>query len=292
MTQQQLAQRIGVTEKAVSRWETGRGTPDISLLIPLSDELGISVSELLKGKEDEKENRNIIEIVGYIDETKKKKNRYVIPLAAGVYVILIMLYCFYMRAEYIANIPYALELVINSVFIAAVFFTNRMIADHYYDRLEDRVMMNKFSYVMILVIYLIMFFNLTVFGRSFSTAGSSHEPYNLIPFKTIIEYFTSSWRYDTAFYIRTIAVHIAGNIVILMPVQFLIMKIFGIRKFTVSLLIDLLLTILIELIQLITRAGIFDIDDIILNVLGMSIVFAVVSAFDKKKNGGRQIEGS
>ena len=34
-----LANKIGVTEKAISRWETGRGTPDISLLIPLSKEL-------------------------------------------------------------------------------------------------------------------------------------------------------------------------------------------------------------------------------------------------------------
>ena len=283
LTQEQLAQKRNVTEKAVSRWETGRGTPDISLLIPLSDELGISVSELLKGKEDEKENENIIEIVDYIDVSKKKKNRYIVPLAAVVYVILLMFYCLYLRAEYLADISYPIELVINSAFIAAVFFTNRMIADHYHDKLEDRARLNKLSYIMILAIYLIMFFNLTVFGRSFSTAGLSHEPYNLIPFKTIIGFFTSSWRYEPGFYIRMIAVNIIGNIVILMPVQFLIMKIFDIRKFSVSLLIDFLLTVLIEFVQLITYSGIFDIDDIILNILGMSVVFAFVSAFDKKK---------
>jgi len=44
LTQEELAKKIGVTEKTVSRWETERGTPDISLLIPLSKELGISVS--------------------------------------------------------------------------------------------------------------------------------------------------------------------------------------------------------------------------------------------------------
>ena len=37
MTQQQLAEKIQVTEKAVSRWETGRGVPDISLLEPLAE---------------------------------------------------------------------------------------------------------------------------------------------------------------------------------------------------------------------------------------------------------------
>ena len=47
MTQTELANKLFVTEKAVSRWETGKGTPDISLLIPLSKELNIDVSELL-----------------------------------------------------------------------------------------------------------------------------------------------------------------------------------------------------------------------------------------------------
>ena len=43
LTQEELAQRLNVTEKAISRWETGRGTPDISLLIPLAKELKIEV---------------------------------------------------------------------------------------------------------------------------------------------------------------------------------------------------------------------------------------------------------
>ena len=54
LTQEELAQKLFVTEKAISRWETGRGTPDISLLVPLSEVLEVSVSEILKGKEDKK----------------------------------------------------------------------------------------------------------------------------------------------------------------------------------------------------------------------------------------------
>ena len=50
MTQQELASRLCVTNKAVSRWETGTGTPDISLLLPLSRILGISLSQLLDDK--------------------------------------------------------------------------------------------------------------------------------------------------------------------------------------------------------------------------------------------------
>ena len=40
LTQAELAERIGVTDKAVSRWETGKGFPDLSLLQPLAAELG------------------------------------------------------------------------------------------------------------------------------------------------------------------------------------------------------------------------------------------------------------
>ncbi len=49
MTQEELAQKINVTSKAVSKWETGRGFPDISLIENLAGALGISVIELLSG---------------------------------------------------------------------------------------------------------------------------------------------------------------------------------------------------------------------------------------------------
>ena len=50
LTQQQLADALGVTDKAVSRWETGRGFPDVSILEDLADALGCSVAELLRGE--------------------------------------------------------------------------------------------------------------------------------------------------------------------------------------------------------------------------------------------------
>ena len=49
MTQQQLAQKLSVTAKAVSKWENGHGYPDISLAEPLADALGVSVIELFAG---------------------------------------------------------------------------------------------------------------------------------------------------------------------------------------------------------------------------------------------------
>ena len=50
MTQAQLGERLGVTNKTVSRWETGKYMPDISMLSDLSRELGITVNELLSGE--------------------------------------------------------------------------------------------------------------------------------------------------------------------------------------------------------------------------------------------------
>lgn len=49
-SQKELAEKLAVTDKAVSRWETGKGFPDVSLLKPLSRELGVSVGELLSGE--------------------------------------------------------------------------------------------------------------------------------------------------------------------------------------------------------------------------------------------------
>lgn len=57
LTQTQLAEKIGVSSKAVSKWETGKGLPDISLIEPLSSALGVSVMELMSG--DTVINKNI-----------------------------------------------------------------------------------------------------------------------------------------------------------------------------------------------------------------------------------------
>ncbi len=56
LTQRALAEAVGVTDKAVSKWESGRGLPDISLVEPLSAALGVSVAELLTG--DVRQNAN------------------------------------------------------------------------------------------------------------------------------------------------------------------------------------------------------------------------------------------
>lgn len=79
-TQEQLAEKLGVTNKTISRWENGHYMPDLSLLEPLSKELDITLNELLAGEEIVKEEtleyseQNLIQTIDYTD--KKIKNEH------------------------------------------------------------------------------------------------------------------------------------------------------------------------------------------------------------------------
>ena len=58
LTQMQLAEKLGITDKAVSKWERGVAMPDTSIMLELCDILGISVNELLSGEKIDMENNN------------------------------------------------------------------------------------------------------------------------------------------------------------------------------------------------------------------------------------------
>lgn len=58
MTQAALAEKLGITDRAVSKWERGKGLPDVSLMLELCEILGITVNELLSGEKIIMENNN------------------------------------------------------------------------------------------------------------------------------------------------------------------------------------------------------------------------------------------
>ena len=58
LTQMQLAEKLGITDKAISKWERGIAMPDTSIMLELCDILGISVNELLSGEKISMENNN------------------------------------------------------------------------------------------------------------------------------------------------------------------------------------------------------------------------------------------
>jgi transcriptional regulator with XRE-family HTH domain len=85
LTQKQLAEKLSISEKTVSKWECGKGLPEISLMKPVCKELDISVNELLNGAKDSEEDKVIIE---YINYEKKKSKKKIITLTI-VFILLI-----------------------------------------------------------------------------------------------------------------------------------------------------------------------------------------------------------
>ena len=73
LTQKELADKLNISEKTISKWECGKGLPEVSLMQPLCKELDISVNELLNGAKDPQEDKAIIEYVKYEKKKSKKK---------------------------------------------------------------------------------------------------------------------------------------------------------------------------------------------------------------------------
>ena len=100
LTQMQLAEKLGITDKAVSKWERGIAMPDTSIMLALCDILGISVNELLSGEKFAMENNNQKNKQLLLDMAKEleKKNKTVwramwvimsvsiIALLAGIFI--------------------------------------------------------------------------------------------------------------------------------------------------------------------------------------------------------------
>ena len=92
LNQKQLAERLGVTDKAVSKWETGRSAPDIALLEPLARELGVSVVEILQGEKVEEKNFTAVsdEVVVKTMKKDKKKLRRTVAFTVGIVISLVL----------------------------------------------------------------------------------------------------------------------------------------------------------------------------------------------------------
>lgn len=83
MTQSELGEKLGVTEKSISNWENGRNMPDLSLFKPLCNELNISLNDLLSGEKvteneyQEKLEENIINTIDYTNKKLENRNNFI-----------------------------------------------------------------------------------------------------------------------------------------------------------------------------------------------------------------------
>lgn len=94
LTQEQLGEKLGVSNKTISRWENGNYMPDLSLLEPLSKELEISLNELLAGEEIEKEKvikyseQNLLSTIDYTDKKIKNEHRKISAFIMGMGILI------------------------------------------------------------------------------------------------------------------------------------------------------------------------------------------------------------
>lgn len=123
MTQQDLAQKLNITDKAVSRWETGKGLPDMQLLEPLAKELNVSVNELISGQRlsdnDIKDNRSLIFIIKYYISKIKK-----VYISMIIFLILLIMLIFYSISTF--NTP---NIFVGISSILKVNFTNNKVVE-------------------------------------------------------------------------------------------------------------------------------------------------------------------
>ena len=106
LTEKELADKIGVTDKAVSKWETGRGIPDISILEVLAKELNSSIIEILKGESIENGEIKKSDVDSYIKESinySKSKYKDTINKVLSFLIIFIVLLVFSLNIINIYN---------------------------------------------------------------------------------------------------------------------------------------------------------------------------------------------
>lgn len=103
LTQEELAEKLGVNNRTVSRWENGKNMPDISLYKPLCEVLGISIEELVNGELTNKKNISYsVEkaIINTVSSSKKEKSKMskiikflsVLVIVTTIFVVFVVVY--------------------------------------------------------------------------------------------------------------------------------------------------------------------------------------------------------
>lgn len=276
LTQKQLAEKLNVTNKAISKWERGLGAPDISLLRELSGVLGISVNELLLGErikslsKEQTDNIIIESILSYQKNGIKKT--FSISL-------IVFMFIFFMASLIIFNVSmivskfylYIVFSILGCLFISILFSIKILNSNQIKKAL---ILVACIGYTVSLISYILYS------GISYNLNNIKFDgfDFNLIPFKTI---FTSFKLVITQVQPPSLLFdYVIIDLFLFVPyslfIPYLFDKKFNLRKF---LFIFFLITILKEFLQLITGYGIFNIDDIILNFLGIIIMFYFLKKF-------------
>lgn len=133
LTQEQLAEKLGITYKAVSKWETGKGLPDASIMMDLCNILEISVNDLLSGEKiakeqyDDKVDENLIKL--------QKQKEFAINSARWTHVITLIIFLIWnginvlkYGVEQAISMPsfIIMNIITATYFIIYIFLLNKM----------------------------------------------------------------------------------------------------------------------------------------------------------------------
>lgn len=126
LNQMQLAEKLNITNRAVSKWETGKSVPDASIMLNLCAILGISVNELLSGermtmeKYQEMAEENLLELQMKKDNAQKSLNlivKILIPVLCVLFAINMALNYFYPEWEHMDLLRYATLVIVTGFFV-------------------------------------------------------------------------------------------------------------------------------------------------------------------------------
>lgn len=126
LTQAALAEKLGITDRAVSKWETGKSLPDSSIMLELCELLSINVNELLKGERIMKEEYEKVtqELILDLKKRDEEKTRFLLRLETVTGIIVMIFFfviMFLAKFQMETNKPLAIGLIVLGVVLFIVY---------------------------------------------------------------------------------------------------------------------------------------------------------------------------
>lgn len=97
LTQKQLADKLGISDRTISKWECGKGMPDVGLMIPLCEEIKINVNELLSGERlsenhySKRAEENMMRLIEENGNKKKREMMYALTYGLAIVMVAVLL---------------------------------------------------------------------------------------------------------------------------------------------------------------------------------------------------------
>ncbi|MFQ9516198.1 MAG: helix-turn-helix domain-containing protein [Eubacterium sp.] len=152
MTQSELANKINVTDKAISRWERGIGFPDINTIEPLADALHLNVLEVMKSERIEMENCSEKDAIDLMKSTKeitmKNRNQELTATVLAIFTTIIVALLLWIAA--FANF-------LGSIFWGAIVSVPEICIYYYMDNRDDESSRKVYAIIGTIAILFIIF---------------------------------------------------------------------------------------------------------------------------------------